>query len=51
VEAHVHQSATFFVKRVKAVYQIGVELVSGIEPLCSNKPHVISVQGVGNDQV
>ncbi len=41
----------FGIKRIKAVFQIGIKLIARIEPLGRGKPHVIAIQRIGHDQL
>ena len=48
---HLGSLFTFFVEHVKCVFQVGEEMIAGVETLRSRKAHVIAVQGVRHDQL
>ena len=41
----------FRIERIESIAQIGIELVTRIEPLRGGKPHIVTIQRIGDDQL
>lgn len=48
---HLRRGFTLGVQHVKAVFQIGIKLLRGVEPLGGGEAHVVGVEGIRHDQV
>ena len=48
---HLRRGFPLGVQHVKAVFQVGIKLLRGVEPLGGGKAHVVGVEGVRHDQV
>jgi len=42
---------SFGIEHVETVFQIGLELVAGIEALRRGEPHVVGIERVGDDEL
>ena len=48
---HLRRLAPLFVQHVKAIFEVGIKLLRGIEALRGGKTHVVGIEGIGHDQV
>ena len=48
---HLRRAFPLFVQHVKAVLQVGIELLGGVKPLRGGEAHVVGIQRIRHDQV